>query len=183
MQNVVKLYNVGRDVGCREGSRVERIKRIKKNCRKIKNRAVSLELRNTYAVVYVTGHVKCECGVSALTGVVSAVPRCSCDTHSGLLFLCHASEARAPFLSGSICAIRARSPSRPREPIDWLWHRRRKSFRLPVAVCAHAPVLPHCCLHPSDFQPKQSMDPSVFRRFNEAKTLQLFVSHWLSDVF
>ncbi|KAG7227272.1 hypothetical protein INR49_000276 [Caranx melampygus] len=46
----------------------------------------------------------------------------------------------------SICAIRARSPSRARERIDWLRHRRRKSFRLPMAFSVHAPLPSHRCL-------------------------------------
>lgn len=72
------------------------------------------------------GTVKC-----SLTGGVLAVPRADAVVlvHRCLLVL----WSTRPFLSGSICAIRARSPSLLRKRIDWLWHRRRKSSRLPMA--------------------------------------------------
>lgn len=47
---------------------------------------------------------------------------------------------RFSFLSGFICSVRARSISRPGAGIDWLRHRRRKSFRVPMGVGAPRPL-------------------------------------------
>lgn len=47
---------------------------------------------------------------------------------------------RFSFLSGFICSVRARSISRPGAGIDWLRHRRRKSFRVPMGVGGPRPL-------------------------------------------
>lgn len=56
---------------------------------------------------------------------------------------CGRSAALPSFLSGIICSVRARSLSRPGAAIDWLRHRRRKSFRVPMGSGAPRPPPPH----------------------------------------
>lgn len=45
-----------------------------------------------------------------------------------------------PFLSGSVCSVRARSLSRPGAAVDWLRHRRRRSLRAPMGACLPRPL-------------------------------------------
>lgn len=45
-----------------------------------------------------------------------------------------------PFLSGSVCSVRARCRSRPGAAIHWLRHRRRRSLRAPMGVRLPRPL-------------------------------------------
>lgn len=109
------------------------------------------ELRNISSVPF-TRQVNAVC---SLTGGVSVAPR-------SLLLLDRTSDARAPFYQVPFGTFALVPFHEPRERIDWLCPRRRRSFRSANGCQCSRPAPSHCRLHPFDTRSEESMDLCLF---------------------